>query len=286
MLVVVRSARLIGATFGKRAGASLVIERRIRQKAAPDLREWPDGHLHREEYRAGGDPAGGLQRRLRLGLGWVERMLGSRNVISVGTPGARVKRRFPPAGDSWYAAAMRLEILSIVLVLGACGGGDDGGPAGTPDAPGNPSIQFQPFTVRTRSLGANSSPRLFTLTDTTGAIACGTANDWEAGLGTQGSEIVIALDSFIGGVCPTGTHSMHSNCTIPQFGGPGGNCAYYRRYNQQGQEIGVLPATAGAVNISGNESSCVLTVNLSFNGQAFTDAVTLTNGIVANPWCR
>ncbi len=177
--------------------------------------------------------------------------------------------------------------LSILLIFGACGGGDGGGDDGSGvDAPGASSIQYQPFTVRTRSLGTNTSPRLFTLTDTTGAIACGTANDWQAGLGTQGSEIVLALDSSIGGVCPTGTHSMHSNCTVPRFGGPQPNCAYYRRYNQQGQEIGVLPATAGAVNISGNESSCVLTVNLSFNGQAFTDVVTLTNGLVANPWCR
>ncbi|CAN5741925.1 hypothetical protein BH11MYX3_BH11MYX3_05700 [soil metagenome] len=267
-------------------GASHVIERRVRQEATPDVREWPDGHLHGEERSADGDPARGLQRRGRLGLGWFERMSGSGNGINVATVGCLVKSPFPPVGHSWYAAAMRLRTLSIVLVLGACGGGDDGQSPGNPDAPGTPTVQFQPFTVRTRSLGANSSPRLFTLTDTTGAIACGTANDWEAGLGTQGSEIVVALDSFISGVCPTGTHSMHSNCTVPQFGGPIPNCAYYRRYDQQGKEIGVLPATAGAVNVSGNESSCVLTVNLSFNGQAFTDAVTLTNGLVANPWCR
>ncbi len=184
---------------------------------------------------------------------------------------------------------MWLRTLSILLVLGACGGDGDGVEGvGLPDAPVSSNLQYQPFTVRTRSLGTNSSPRLFTLTDTTGAIACGTANDWQAGLGTMGSEILIGLDSFLdGGVCPTGTHSIHSNCTVPSdFNGARANCAYYRRYNQQGQELGILPATAGAVSFSGNESSCVITVNLSFNGQAFTDSVTLTNGLVANPWCR
>ncbi|MBL0218406.1 MAG: hypothetical protein IPQ07_31555 [Myxococcales bacterium] len=180
---------------------------------------------------------------------------------------------------------MWLRRSLILLVLGACGGGSSDDAGGNVDAPTAPAIQYQSFTVRTRSLGTNSSPRLFTLTDTTGAIACGTANDFRAGLGTQGSEIIIGLDGFLGGVCPTGVHSIHSDCEIPTFL-PNSNCAYYRRYGQQGQELGIIPATAGAVNITGNETSCVITVNLSFSGQAFTDSVTLTNGLVANPWCR
>jgi hypothetical protein len=92
----------------------------------------------------------------------------------------------------------------------------------------------------------------------------------------------------MGGVCPEGTHAIQggANCPIPMFGNVRDKCAYYRRYDQQAQLIGTLAATAGAVTFTGDDQSCTVTVNLSFSGQAFTDTVTLTNGLVANPWCK
>ncbi|MBA3463655.1 MAG: hypothetical protein H0T46_27100 [Deltaproteobacteria bacterium] len=183
---------------------------------------------------------------------------------------------------------MWLRTSTVLLALAACGdgGGDDGG-GNLPDGSMPPSIQYMNFTGRTRSLGT-SSTRLYSVTDTQGAIACGVANDFEAALGTQGSQVIIALDSFMGGVCPTGTHSIQpaANCPVPMFGNVRDKCAYYRRYDQQARLIGTLPASAGAVTFTGDEQSCTVTVNLSFSGQAFTDTVTLTNGLVANPWCR
>ena len=185
---------------------------------------------------------------------------------------------------------MWLRTSMVLLALGACGdgSGDDGGGTKLPDGSMPQSIQYMSFQGRTRSLGSTSSVRLYSVTDTTGAIACGVANDYEAGLGTQGSQVVIALDTFLGGVCPTGTHSIQTaaNCPIPTFGGPPPKCAYYRRYDQQAQLLGTIPASAGAVTFTGDEDSCTVTVNLSFSGQAFTDTVTLTNGLVANPWCK
>jgi hypothetical protein len=190
---------------------------------------------------------------------------------------------------------MWLRTSMVLVALGACGESGSGGGGGGDDSPqlidapgGGQALQYMSFTGRTRSLGTNSSPRLYSVTDTTGAIACGAANDFEAGLGTQGSQVIIALDGFIGGVCPTGTHAIQTaaNCPVPMFGNVPNKCAYYRRYDQQAQRLGTLAASAGAVTFSGNESSCTVTVNLSFSGQAFTDTVTLTNGLVANPWCK
>ena len=181
---------------------------------------------------------------------------------------------------------MKRTVL-LVGLLTACAAQDDGG--SVIDASVPPSFEYQPFPARTRSLGHADSYFQLSTTDTIGPIACGVANDYRAALGTSGHQILANL-GFISGVpCPTGTHTIRSGCstTLPAFGNNlSEGCAYYRRFGAQGQVLGTLAATAGAINVTGDDRSCTLTVNLSFAGEAYTDTFTLTNGLTADPWCK
>lgn len=178
--------------------------------------------------------------------------------------------------------------LLLFGLLTACAAQDDGGGSNV-DAPITPSFEYQPFTARTRSLG--HADRFFQLstTDTIGPIACGVAQDHHAALGTSGHQILASLGFTSGVPCPTGTHTIRSGCSpvLPMFGKniPEG-CAYYRRFSAQGQALGTIAATAGAITVTGDDLSCSFTVNLSFSGEAYTDTFTLTNGLTADPWCK
>ena len=177
-----------------------------------------------------------------------------------------------------------------MLVTAACNGGDDGG-IQLPDAPGGGGtvIPYQPFTARTRSVTKDSNHQIST-TDLIGPIACGLPENQSAGLGTSGSQIILNIrdDNFQN--CPVGTYPIRSGCEIPQMGQfqtqvPEG-CAYFRKYDQQGKLLGTAVATAGAIGVTGTESSCTFQVNLSFAGQTHADTFTLTNWPMSWPWCK
>jgi len=191
-----------------------------------------------------------------------------------------------------------MKRLGLILLVAACNSGGGGGPFGgddspsLPDAPSGmkPTIDYQPFTTRTRSFGLAGDVHQLSLTDATGAVACGLSLDHHNKLGTTGHQILIHVTHAVGVPCPTGTYAIRSGCSTDfEFGHPYAvpeKCAYYRRFDATAKELGIVAASAGAVQISGNEASCTLTVNLSFAGQAYSDTVTLTNGLVADPWCK
>lgn len=189
---------------------------------------------------------------------------------------------------------MRLKLISMLLAVatGCATQSDDqvmtGGGGGNGSGSGS-SIKYEPFTTKTRSLGDGGGDHfMLSLTDGVGPIACSLSKDFRAGLGTAGSQILADVGYIAGYPCPTGTHSIHAaDCPTSlknEFTLREG-CAYYRRYDNTGTELGIVVATAGAVTVTGNESSCTFNVNLSFSGEAFSDTFTLTNGIVADPWC-
>jgi hypothetical protein len=160
-----------------------------------------------------------------------------------------------------------------------------------PDAPGGGGqvIPYQPFTARTRSVSMHSEHQIST-TDLIGPIACGLPEDQSAGLGTSGSQIILSIRDSNFRNCPVGTYPIRSGCTIPTMGAfqnqvPEG-CAYFRKYDQQGRLLGTAIATAGAIGVSGSESSCTFQVNLSFAGQTHADTFTLTNWPMSWPWCK
>jgi hypothetical protein len=201
---------------------------------------------------------------------------------------------------------------TIWLVLGvaavaACGGNSGGGSSCPPfattcaggggntvvDAPGS-NLAFHPFTPRTRSLalagGSSGSEFQLSISDGTGAIACNLATDKANSLGSAGSEILADVTYAAGYPCPTGSYSIPSNCpemNSNDFGGPSvpAHCAYYRAWDATGTSLGSVAATAGAITVTGNETSCSISVNLTFVGKTFTDTTTLVNGLASQPWC-
>jgi hypothetical protein len=189
---------------------------------------------------------------------------------------------------------MRFKFICLMLAATtACAAdSDDGGVmigGGNGSGSGGASIKYEPFTTRTRSLGDGGSDHfMLSLTDTIGPIACSLSTDFRAGLGTGGSQIIADVGYIAGYPCPTGTHSIHAaDCPTSlenEFALREG-CGYYRRYDNTGTELGIVVATAGAVTVTGNESACTFNINLSFSGEAYSDTFTLTNGLVASPWC-
>ena len=190
---------------------------------------------------------------------------------------------------------MRFKLMCLLLAVttGCAAESDDGlgngGGGGDGSGSGGSSIKYEPFTTKTRSLGDGGADHfMLSLTDGIGPIACSLSNDFRSGLGTAGSQIIADVGYIAGYPCPTGTHSIHAaDCPTSlknEFRLREG-CAYYRRYDNTGTELGIVVATAGAVTVTGNESACTFNINLSFSGEAFSDMFTLTNGIVADPWC-
>ena len=183
------------------------------------------------------------------------------------------------------------SLLALLSFAPACVSTDDGGAGGGGiDEPTGGAVRYQRFTAKTRSLGhADSSWFQLSTTDTIGPIACGAAQDHRAALGTSGHQIITNLGFISGTPCPTGRHAVRSGCEtrFDSFSSVvDESCAYYRRFNAQGQLLGTVAATAGAIAVSGDDVACMFNVNLSFSGEAYTDTFTLTNGIVADPWCK
>jgi hypothetical protein len=82
---------------------------------------------------------------------------------------------------------------------------------------------------------------------------------------------------------------MDSTCAANLDREPGAavrrGCAYYRQWDATAHLVAVRPASAGAIQLSGNEAACTIKVELSFDGQVFSEMFTLTNGLAAQPWC-
>jgi len=182
---------------------------------------------------------------------------------------------------------MKHLLLCLLAASTGCGGG--AGDGGQPPDAAAPVLGYQTFTTRTRSMSKDQDFQIST-TDVMGPIACALPADQSAGIGTSGSQIILAFHDPNFQNCPVGTYAIRSGCQQPATGGfsmqvPDG-CAYYRRYDQQGHLLGTLPATAGAISVTGTESACTFMVNLSFSGQTHADTFTLTSWPMSWPWCK
>ncbi len=185
---------------------------------------------------------------------------------------------------------MKQLVLGLVVFAAACGGSGGDDMPQTADAPaGGGTIPYSTFATKTRSINKQSNYQIST-TDLIGPIACGLATNSSAGTGTTGNQIILAFSDLNFQNCPVGTYAIRSGCEIPSSNGfdmvvPDG-CAYFRKYDQQGKLLGTAIATAGAIGVSGTESSCTFQLTLSFAGQTHADTFTLTNWPMAWPWCK
>jgi hypothetical protein len=182
---------------------------------------------------------------------------------------------------------MQHTALSCLVVVVGCGGSSMDAPQNVDAAGAKPP--YQSFAPMTRSMGLADGDKQVSLTDAVGPIACALSTNQKSGLGSAGHQIILNHGSATGVPCPTGTVAIDSTCPAGldrEFGAavrPG--CAYFRQWDAMAHLVAVRAASAGAIQISGNEASCTIKVELSFDGQAFSDTFTLTNGLAAQPWC-
>ncbi|MGE5181215.1 MAG: hypothetical protein ACM31C_04100, partial [Acidobacteriota bacterium] len=116
------------------------------------------------------------------------------------------------------------------------------------------------------------------------------ATDKSNSLGVGGNEIIADVTYAAGYPCPTGSYSVPSSCpdmNSYDLGGPSvpAHCAYYRAWDATGASLGSVAATAGAITVTGNATSCTISVSMTFTGKTFSDSFTLTNGLAPGPWC-
>ncbi|MEP6864905.1 MAG: hypothetical protein ABJE66_30075 [Deltaproteobacteria bacterium] len=178
--------------------------------------------------------------------------------------------------------------FALILVVAACSSNNNA--VDIPDAgSGSNQLMFTSFTSRTASLtDADSSEMQIAMTDGMGTIGCSLSSDQHNSLGAAGHEIIMALQPPNGVPCPVGTFAVPSNCPTDTgfLGYVPEKCAYYREWDASGASLGMLPATAGSVTVSGNEQSCTIQATFSFSGVQWTDSFTVTNLLAPKPWCK
>jgi len=178
-------------------------------------------------------------------------------------------------------------LACLGLVVAGCGGRSDSPAETMIDAAA--SLPYQSFAPMTRSMGVADGEMQVSLTDAVGPIACGLSTNQKSGLGSAGHQIILNYSSAVGVPCPTGTFAIDSTCPANLDRETGAavrhGCAYFRQWDATAHLVAVRAASAGAIQLSGNEAACKIVVELSFDGQAFSDTVTLTNLLAAQPWC-
>jgi hypothetical protein len=183
---------------------------------------------------------------------------------------------------------LHTTLACLGLVVAGCGGSSSGDPAIMDDAAAS-QPPYQSFAPMTRSMGLAEGEMQVSLTDAVGPIACALSTNQKSGLGTAGHQIILNYSSAVGVPCPRGTFAIDSTCPANldrEFGAAvRRGCAYFRQWDATAHLVTVRAASAGAIQISGNEAACAIKVELSFDGQAFSDTFTLTNGLASQPWC-
>ena len=176
----------------------------------------------------------------------------------------------------------------MLVLLTGCPPSDNGGDdEPTPDAA--PVVMFETFEATTWSLAVVDGYYQLSVTDGTGAPACALAQDQANGYPAAGHQMILNIGPAIPNVaCPTESYDMRTSC--PVNAGPEAYvtelCAYYRRWNAQGQLLGSAASINGIITIAGTAASCTVRANVGFLGNSFANMSTLLNGTGAQPWCQ
>jgi hypothetical protein len=179
-------------------------------------------------------------------------------------------------------------LACLALIVAGCGGASSDVPDNMIDAAGS-RPPYQSFAPMTRSIGLADGEMQLSVTDAVGPIACALSTNQNSGLGTAGHQIILNFNSAFGGPCPNGTFAMDATCPASPDPGIGAavrrGCAYFRQWDATARLVTVSAASAGAIQVSGDEAACAIKLELSFDGQVFSDTFTLTDGLNAQPWC-
>jgi hypothetical protein len=182
--------------------------------------------------------------------------------------------------------ANRMLCALVLLVAGGGCGSSMGGDDAPADA-GDPIIMYQPFTSATWSLATAGGRAQLSVSDGTGATACGLATDQHHSPGAAGVQLILHLPDMVTDPCPSGNYTMKKNCAASlgtEAYVPAG-CAFYRKWDAQGKLVGIAASLDGGITVVGNTNSCTLRVLISFLGTNYGETLTLTNGVGAQPWC-
>jgi len=182
-------------------------------------------------------------------------------------------------------AERTLCALVWIAAAGACntmGGGTDPGP----DAP--PVLTYEPFVSKTWSLSTMAGATQLSITNGGGAAACALSQDYRQTLGGAGVQIILQFPGTPPAPCPVGEYQLVKNCASSFGSGafvPAG-CAYYRKWDAQGTQLGMTIAIDGIITIAGSATECMIRASITFLGNSFIENFTLMDGATAQPWCR
>ena len=173
--------------------------------------------------------------------------------------------------------------LVLALFVTGCEPKDD-----DPDRPdAAPTVMFEPFDATTWGLALVGDRVQLSVTNGTGGTACTASQDHHTSSGPDTHQMILNITMTTGVACPQGSYDMRTDC--PTNPGPEAyvvaGCAYYRRWNAQGQQIGSAASRNGIITIAGTETNCTVRANVGFLGGSFANMVTLVNGAGVQPWC-
>jgi hypothetical protein len=182
-------------------------------------------------------------------------------------------------------AERTLRVLVLLVAAGGCNMASDDAPPG--DA-GPTLIDYERFTSQTWSLSTTGSAAQLSISDKPGAAACALSTDRHNTLGGPGVEILVHLPGAVTGTCPVKEYTLNKNCAANLGAGvyvPEG-CAYFRKWDAQGAEVGITVVHDGLINFIGDATSCTIRASITFIGNSFSETFVLSNGTGMQPWCR
>jgi len=180
------------------------------------------------------------------------------------------------------------EALRVFVLLGAAGGCMPSNSSPNPDAKTAPIIMYEPsFTSKTWSLSITGSAAQLSISDVSGPAACALSPDQKQSLPAGGGQIILRLPGVVTGTCPVKTYTINTHCAatlgteayVPE------GCAFYRKWDAQGQLIGFTAALSGEIGFSGSDTQCLIRANVGFLGAIFDEQKEMMNGAGMQPWC-
>ena len=180
---------------------------------------------------------------------------------------------------------MRPFFLALLSI--GCDSGGATGVSDVADAPGEGDEEvgeFEPFTAHSWSYTDDDGPIDLSITDTSDLTACGLASDFDASPGGAARQIAARFDNPNYQSCPDGIHTI-GDCEGSSPDELGRDCARFRQWNDDGDVVVDVLATAGALRLTDQGDRCRFELELTFpGGERYEDAFVIEPS-GSPPWC-